>query len=124
MTAATVEVEVDTAVTVAMEEDTEDEVEEREARLANLAVAMVTCLATVPRARSVTTATSAIDLAEPRLINAAGGEVGHMSRDCTQSQKCYNCGLAIDLVRPRLINAAGGEVGHLSRDCPSETSSE
>lgn len=30
--------------------------------------------------------------------------VGHLSRDCTQGQKCYNC----------------GQIGHLSRDCPSE----
>ena len=67
--AATVEVEVDTVVAAAMEEDTEDEVEEPEARLATLAAATAICLATVPRAKNVTTVSLIIDLTETRLIN-------------------------------------------------------
>ena len=37
-------------------------------------------------------------------LNAANPSLGHLSRDCTQGQKCYNC----------------GQIGHLSRECPSE----
>ena len=99
-----VEVEVDTVVVADMEEDTADEVEEREARLATLAVAMVTCLATVPRDKSVTTATLAIDLAESRPINSTGGEVGHLSRDCpseTSSERvCDKLGRSDGLQSP------------------------
>jgi len=37
-------------------------------------------------------------------LNVANLSLGHLSRDCTQGQKCYNC----------------GQIGHLSRECPSE----
>ena len=80
----------------AMGEGTEDEAEEREARPFTPAVAMVPCLVTAPRARSVAIATSAIDLPEPRLVSSTGGEVGHLSRDCpseTSSERvCYKSG--------------------------------
>ena len=50
---------------------------------------------------------------------------GHMSRDCTQGQKCYNCDESLDSPLNLQANGrSGGEVGHLSRDCPTEASSE
>lgn len=33
-----------------------------------------------------------------RVLIIAGGGYGHMSRDCTQGQKCYNCKLLITIV--------------------------
>ena len=52
------------------------------------------------------------------------GGYGHMSRDCTQGQKCYNCKFERPTRTAALTPGIGGEVGHLSRDCPSEPSSE
>ena len=92
---ATVEVEADTVVAAVMEEGTEDEAEEPEARPVTLAAATAICRATVPRARNVTIVSLMINLTESRLINPTGGEVGHLSRDCpseTSSERvCYKC---------------------------------
>lgn len=54
------------------------------------------------------------------------GGYGHMSRDCTQGAKCYNCkSHSLTSLSIYIANIfPGGELGHISKDCPSEMSQE
>ena len=57
--------------------------------------------------------------AEARLCYTCGG-VGHLSRDCVQGSKYYNCSGTVSRTRPLPSSADtnGCEQGHISKDCP------
>ncbi|KAI9790483.1 MAG: hypothetical protein M1833_001922 [Piccolia ochrophora] len=52
---------------------------------------------------------------------------GHMSKDCTQEPKCYNCESLLLIssgVALIFVVQSGGKPGHFSRECPDPTSND
>jgi Zinc knuckle len=80
-----------------------------EARPVTLVAGLATCPGTAPKARSATTVSEELCAGVPcmMLTDGAGGEVGHLSRDCpsepSSERVCYKC----------------KQPGHVQASCPN-----